>query len=287
MKNQYILTLSLFLFIITSISCKKPKDPAPDDNVPSVNAGRLLKHVFTDEYYIKNRTFYYKPNGLVDSSVFLYDDNRKFTSKFFYNNNNRIDYYSGPVFGLLDINWSTGKNAYIYDADSNLIKVDFNSKSSKDDHLEDFTLTFNSDNRISSFKERWNFTFYKTNYIWDGDNISEMEVIQDLRFNSYCNNANDFIVPVYKCYYTFDLSLNNDLKKTYDDKIFKPKYLNKNLIVSEVRCVYSYDRNMDSCTIVLNRIDTFQVNYSYEYENGRVTVIKQNGVVTDSISYYK
>jgi len=287
MKKQYILTLSLFLFIITSMSCKKPDDTKPDENVPGVNAGRVLKHVFTDENYIKSRTFYYMPNGLVDSSVFLYDDNRKFCSKFYYDNN-RIDYYSGPVFGLQYINWGARKNIYIYDSDSNVIKMDFKSKSSKDDHLDDFTFTYNSDNRISSFKEKWNFTFEKRNYVWNGDNISEEERIQDYWFHYGMDcDINCFIVPIYKSYYTFDLSLNNDLNQTYDNKIFKPKYLNKNLISSEIRCIYKYDFNMDSCTIVLDRIDTVLVNYSYEFENGRVSVIKQNGVVTDSISYYK
>lgn len=281
MKTQLILLL-LTVSILTSISCKKTND----DLIPPVHVGRIYSHTFNDEYYTYKRLFFYQTNGLIDSARFYLENNRKSTASFYYNNNNTIDYYVGPEFGFQEYNDSPDKKKYYYNSNSLITKINFINKSAtKDDEIYGIDFIYDNNDHISLYLEHWNFQDIYSNYVWDGDNISEMELIADFSTNCYPPDST-YKYTAFKSYYTYDLNYENNLRHTYDKIIFTPKYLNKNLISQEMRIIYHSEFDYDSCTITLLNIDTVYINYSYEREDGRIKVIKENGNVTDSISYY-
>ncbi len=282
MKAQQIILLLTLVSILTSISCKKTND----DLVPTVNAGRIYSHTFIDEYSTNKRLFFYQANGLIDSTRFYLKNNKKSTAFFYYNNNNTIDYYVGPEFGLRDYADCDDKKKYFYNSNSLITKIKFQDKSTaKDNVFLGIDFIYNNNDKISLYLEHWNFQDVYSNYVWDGDNISETEIIVD--YSTNCSPPDStYKYTAVKSYYTYDLSSENNLRHTYDKILFTPKYLNKNLISQEMKLVHNYEFDYNSCTITLLNIDTVNIDYSYERVNGKVKLIRENGNVTDSISYY-
>jgi len=288
MKTKlFFLLLLVSTSVLTILSCEKTNEDSNQENPnPSANTGRIYSHRFYDEFSAYKRFFFYQPDGLIDSVKFYLKYNKKQTAFFYYNNNNTIDYYKGPEFGLWDYSDTGIKKKYFYNSDSLVTEINFQNKSgTKDNVWEGIELKYNNNEQISVYLQHWNFQDIYCNYVWDGDNISEGEFI--VNYFPLCSNSDSTLKYLdIKSYYTYDLNHKNNLRSTYINLMFTPKYLNKNLITQEMRLLHHYEFNRDSCTATLLYIDTVNINFSYEIVNGKVEVIRGNGNVTDSIKYY-
>jgi len=250
MKKLFLLSLILISILVLS-QCKK--DNIPDDN-PSDSTEvehLILTLIYGYSYDIhgfKNMTY---KNGRYDSAML---DNT--TIKFTYNNN-RLDYYVGPMFGTCcDV---FRKKKYHYLNDTLIDYIEF-INTYKDDKYEKIELKYNGANQINYYRLYHSgdpYLYYL--YDWSADDIAKETVID---YNKYV--VPDSVVR-YIDTYTYTDTLNP--LRVVNDLFFLPEFLTKHLPRNMTRIAYTYDedRSTQPYTRSLIRVDTLHYHFSYDY----------------------